>query len=112
MAPKAFLIDPAKNTIPVDRQMPKFIRLAAERGGWNIARPQMFEGGMDGERWLSDLRSGLQDADIIVGLGNFIALMQSGNDLENMLAIIHQKIRIWLSSSVSGMRFACFKCIF
>jgi hypothetical protein len=47
---------------------------------------------MDARRWLCDLRNGLQDANIIVGLGNFLALMQSGKDIETMQGIIREKI--------------------
>jgi hypothetical protein len=47
---------------------------------------------IDGTRWLSDLRSGLEDADVIIGLGNFWALREYGTHLESLLALMRQKI--------------------
>jgi hypothetical protein len=41
MVSKAFLLDPAKDALPSDRQLPKFLRLVAARGGWDIVRPQI-----------------------------------------------------------------------
>jgi hypothetical protein len=91
--PKAFLLDPAKNVIPLDHQMPKFLRLAAERGGWDVARSQTLEPSINARQWVSDLEKGLQDANIIVGLGNFGALRSSGDQLKALLTIIRQKIK-------------------
>src|SRR5689334_15312371 len=68
---KAFLLDPANHAAPLESQLPAFLRLASAKAGWHISRPTTFEQGMDSARWFSDLRRGIEDADIIVGLGNF-----------------------------------------
>ncbi len=56
MSPKVFLLDPAKNTISLDDQLPKFLQLGAKEG-WQISRPVRFEPDMDGTQWISNLRN-------------------------------------------------------
>src|SRR4051812_46364859 len=85
---KAFLLDPTKESAPT----PGFLTLGAARAGWNVSRPAALDVTMDGKEWLDRLRGELEEADIIVGLGNFLALMQSGSELGSLLALISRKI--------------------
>jgi hypothetical protein len=92
MVTKAFLLDPVKKGIPANSQLPKFLRLAKIRAGWDVVRPAELDRTVDGARWLSDLRSELEGADVIIGLGNFLAVRQSGTELESLLGLMRQKI--------------------
>lgn len=88
---KAFLLDPAKrNSSAV--QVPGFMQMAITRAGWEFSRPPVLDQGTDGPKWVSDLRKGIEEADLLVGLGNFLAFVQSGADLEKLLMLIRQKI--------------------
>jgi len=53
--------------------------------------PQFFETGLDGQRWFSDFERGLNEANIINGLGDFIGLKQWGDKLDEALRIIRDK---------------------
>jgi hypothetical protein len=85
---KVFLLDPAYS----DQSTPGFLRRARERAGWDIVRPQLFESGVDGQRWLSDFERGLQEANIVIGLGDFVGLEQCGDKLDEALRIIRDKL--------------------
>jgi hypothetical protein len=89
---RAFLLDPVMRGAEVGHQIPDFLKMAVERAGWDVSRPTAFEPDMDGQKWLSDLRKGIEDADILVCLGSFHALAQSGDDLAALLELIQQKI--------------------
>ena len=83
---RAFLLDPVMRGAEVGHQIPDFLKMAVERAGWDVSRPTGFERDMDGRKWLSDLKKGIEDSDILLCLGSFHALAQSGDDL------IQQKI--------------------
>ncbi len=84
---KAFLLDPRKISAP----MPGLLKLAVTRAGWTPVSPSVLEE-QNGLEWLAKVRSELADADIIIGLGNFLALFQSGTELESLLALLRSKI--------------------
>lgn len=85
---KVFVIDPEDYSAP----MPGFLTLGTTRAGWNVYRPDVLRQGMEGTAWLARLRDKLEEADIIIGLGNFLALMQSGTELSSILDQLRQKI--------------------
>jgi len=73
---------------------PRYAGISASRSGASglgYLRPQFFESGLDGQRWLSDFRKGLQEANIIIGLGNFVGLMQWGDKLDDAVRVIREK---------------------
>jgi hypothetical protein len=88
--PNAFLLDPADSWD--QSPIPRFFCLALERAGWDTARAENFEAGMDGARWFSSLREGITGSDILVCLGNFHALLQSGTRISEFLTMIRDKI--------------------
>lgn len=71
--------------------MPGFLRCAQERADWDVVRPQFFQSGFDGGRWLSDFRRGLEEANMIIGLGDFVGLMQWGEKIDEALRIIRDR---------------------
>jgi hypothetical protein len=85
---KAFLLDPQNDSSP----MPGLLSLGAARAGWKVSRAAVLGANVDGMAWLARLRSELEEADMIVGLGNFLALMQSGSELSSVLALLSRKI--------------------
>jgi hypothetical protein len=89
---KAFLLDPPRNSAPSSGEMPKFMQIAAAHAGWSVERATAFSSGMSGPQWLGSLRDKLERADIIVSLGNYLALLQSNHELPCMLDIIRRKI--------------------
>jgi hypothetical protein len=98
MPAKVFLLDSARAADP----LPGFLLHAAARAGWETARPQFFEDGMDGDRWLGEFRRELGDANIIIGLGNFVALLQWGEHIGEVLTLIDKKIEAGCPILLSG----------
>jgi hypothetical protein len=47
---------------------------------------------MDGRRWFAELREDIERADMLVSLGSFLALYQTGNDLPAYLELIGRKL--------------------
>lgn len=97
---RAFLIDPAKQGERAE--LPGFLKLGVAREGWEVSRPVAFDMGMDGARWLSDLRRGIEQADIVVGLGNFFALIQAETELDELLMAFRRKISSGCPTLLSG----------
>jgi hypothetical protein len=89
--PKVFLLDPEREIGSSTSSVPSYLLMGAQMAGWTICRPQILKQGR-GTEWLADVRSKLDEADIIVGLGNFISLMQAGNELDGLLNNIGRKI--------------------
>jgi hypothetical protein len=86
--PRVFLLD---LTYP-ERITPGFLRHATERAGWDVDRPPLLQLGTNVARWFADFEKCFAEAQILISLGNFEALMQWGDRFDQALALLRKKI--------------------
>ena len=91
MPANVFLLDPAFSD-EAEPRLPQFLQLGERRAGWQVSRAVEFKSGMDGGRWFAELRQKIEQADILVSLGRFLALYQTGSELAAFLELIGKKL--------------------
>jgi hypothetical protein len=69
----------------------EWVGLARQRMSRPIRRLPFFEGQIDGRRWIGEVFEALDEANIIVCLGDFTIMRQVGTDVHRMLQIIGDK---------------------
>src|SRR5262245_7210597 len=57
---------------------------------------------MEGKDWFRDLRTGLEEADIIICLGSFLALYKTGDQLHEYMDLIASKLNAGGSTFFQG----------
>lgn len=80
MTHRALILDKQEAPGAPDRAS-EFERLCLDEVGWSVARIPMYLPNMDGKVWLQNLQSEIDDADILICLGDFITLLQAGDEL-------------------------------
>jgi hypothetical protein len=86
--PRVLLLDPAYP----ESVTPGFLRHATESAGWDMDRPPLLRMGSNVAPWLADFEKCFADAQVIISLGDFTALLQWGDRLDQALALLRKKI--------------------
>lgn len=86
--PRVLLLDAAYP----ESVTPGFLRHAIERAGWDVDRPPVLRLGTNVPRWVADFEKCFAEAQILVSLGNFEALMQWGDRFDHALALLRKEI--------------------
>lgn len=69
----------------------QFSELARERMSRPVCRLPFFHGQMDGQKWLESVWAAVEEAEIIICLGDYITMLQVGSDASRLLQRIREK---------------------
>jgi hypothetical protein len=85
----ALILDPIYESFG-DRAS-QFAELAQERMSRPIRRLPFFDGKMDGRQWMQNVSSAVEEAEILICLGDFTILRQFGSDALQLINAIKDK---------------------